>query len=259
MVPFLSSYARKLGFSSIVVGLVYTILPMSGMLAKPLIGGLADRFKCRKQFFLAAQLLTAIAFLAINYAPDVPVERKVHFSCDYNDAVFDTSQTNASVNRCLVSQLQNESGVINCRLDCRIEDSLYWDVICRNWSMPQYCDVHPNRLKFTAHVPKTDTESFGVETVIFAIRNVTMDDGMVRHPVCSCGDKCPMVSECDIECDDFNVNEILASPVIRNEDVYSLYQFWVFLVLMVVAWVGQAVVVSVGDAICFEMLGNQVQ
>ena len=36
------------------------------------------------------------------------------------------------------------------------------------------------------------------------------------------------------------------------------YQFWLFFLLMVISWVSMAVVVSVGDAICFGMLGKLV-
>lgn len=43
VVPFLSTYARQLGFSSVTVGLVYTIIPIFGMVAKPTMGVIADK------------------------------------------------------------------------------------------------------------------------------------------------------------------------------------------------------------------------
>lgn len=33
-------------------------------------------------------------------------------------------------------------------------------------------------------------------------------------------------------------------------------QFWLFFLLMIISWIGQAVVVSVADAICFNLLGK---
>jgi hypothetical protein len=39
-------------------------------------------------------------------------------------------------------------------------------------------------------------------------------------------------------------------------NITDVYQFWLFFLLMVISWVSMAVVVSVGDAICFEMLGK---
>lgn len=37
-------YARQLGFSTFVVGTIYSILPIMGLVAKPLFGALADKF-----------------------------------------------------------------------------------------------------------------------------------------------------------------------------------------------------------------------
>lgn len=42
--PFMQVYARQLGFSSFVVGTIYTILPILGLISKPLFGALADRY-----------------------------------------------------------------------------------------------------------------------------------------------------------------------------------------------------------------------
>lgn len=36
--------ARQLGFSTFIVGTIYSILPILGLVAKPLFGALADRF-----------------------------------------------------------------------------------------------------------------------------------------------------------------------------------------------------------------------
>jgi hypothetical protein len=45
---------------------------------------------------------------------------------------------------------------------------------------------------------------------------------------------------------------------VNDVNVTGFYQFWLFVLLMVLSWVSMAVVVSVGDAICFEMLGKLV-
>lgn len=44
VVPFMPVYARQLGFSTFVVGAIYSILPILGLVAKPLFGALADKF-----------------------------------------------------------------------------------------------------------------------------------------------------------------------------------------------------------------------
>lgn len=43
VVPFMPTLGKQLGFSSVVVGNIYTILPIVGMLVKPIFGAIADK------------------------------------------------------------------------------------------------------------------------------------------------------------------------------------------------------------------------
>lgn len=87
------------------------------MIAKPIAGGIADRFKAQKLMFLAGQLITAAAFLTLNYLPGLPVERNVHFSCDNSDAVFDTSPTNNTIdNLCTINDVQADTTFTHCKV-----------------------------------------------------------------------------------------------------------------------------------------------
>lgn len=56
IVPFLPVYARQLGLSSFAVGTIYTVLPIFGMLSKPMFGAVADYFKQQKSLFLIFQV-----------------------------------------------------------------------------------------------------------------------------------------------------------------------------------------------------------
>jgi hypothetical protein len=53
--------------------------------------------------------------------------------------------------------------------------------------------------------------------------------------------------------------QVFRNAAVKDINVTDFYQFWLFFLLMVVSWVSMAVVVSVGDAICFEMLGKFAQ
>lgn len=44
VVPYMPVYARQLGISTFVVGIIYSILPILGLISKPLFGALADRY-----------------------------------------------------------------------------------------------------------------------------------------------------------------------------------------------------------------------
>lgn len=86
--------------------------------------------------------------------------------------------------------------------------------------------------------------------------NTTINDE-IHYPNCPTEDSA-IVTVCDMKCNYYALNELIATPVVSDSDVYGVYQYWVFLFLMIAAWVSQAVIVSVGDAICFELLGKCV-
>ncbi|KRT85405.1 membrane transporter, partial [Oryctes borbonicus] len=116
VVPFLSTYAKQLGFSSSTVGVMYTVMPFMGMLAKPLFGAIADRYRCQKIIFLAFILVTAGAFLATFYSPTIEPERKIHFSCDNSITALDTCVNNVTVSDCTEEILQThfDNNITRC-------------------------------------------------------------------------------------------------------------------------------------------------
>jgi len=83
-VQFLPTIGKQLGFSATVVGTIYTILPISGLIAKPLFGSLADKFRLHKTFFLIFEAILAIAFFSIYFIPEIDRSAKVTLICNNN-------------------------------------------------------------------------------------------------------------------------------------------------------------------------------
>lgn len=83
-------YARQLGFSTFVVGSIYSILPILGLIAKPLFGALADRYQRHKSMFIFFILLTIISFYSINFIKPIPKETQIVYNCndDFSDLKF---------------------------------------------------------------------------------------------------------------------------------------------------------------------------
>lgn len=54
------------------------------------------------------------------------------------------------------------------------------------------------------------------------------------------------------------VNEVFMGAVESTKEETSQYtrQFWLFFMMMSISWIGQAVVVTFADAICFNLLGE---
>lgn len=82
IVPFLPTIAKQLGFSPFLTGTIYTILPISGLVAKPLFGALADKFKIHKIVFLIFQVVVAIALFSIYFIPEIDNSANVELNCN---------------------------------------------------------------------------------------------------------------------------------------------------------------------------------
>jgi exosortase/archaeosortase len=64
-------------------------------------------------------------------------------------------------------------------------------------------------------------------------------------------------TSCEADCKNAAVSELVTVIKIPDNEVLRLYQFWMFFLFLIISWIGMAVVVSVGDAICFEMLEDK--
>lgn len=131
--------------------------------------------------------------------------------------------------------------------------SSYWDTVCNHWKATEHCSSSSDSLTFTAHVNLDQTLEVN-GCLFFKVTNATVD-GSVHYPNCPT-EESAISTVCDVTCNYYALNELMSTPVVSDNDVYGVYQYWVFLFLMIASWVSQAVIVSVGDAICFELLGK---
>ncbi|XP_076272004.1 sugar baby transporter [Rhynchophorus ferrugineus] len=256
IVPYLSIYAKQLGFSSVIVGLIYTILPVFGMVAKPVFGTIADRFHCQKIIFLVAQLVTAVAFLSIFYSPKVPQDIQVRLIYQ-NGSLSLQNKAGISIDSSLVDKISSKKLFAACQLDCALYSGE--TVLCTDASLSELCNQStPNTASFTGSIPTSkiylapDYSGSDV-SVYLPVGNITQDGRGLNLNVGLASSK----TSCDMKCNDNDINLLMSGNQISDADVYRMYQFWVFLTLMIVAWIGQAVTVSIGDAICFELLGDK--
>ncbi|XP_069691840.1 major facilitator superfamily domain-containing protein 6-like isoform X2 [Periplaneta americana] len=253
VVPFLPIYARQLGFSSVVVGTIYTVLPITGMLAKPIFGAVADHFQLQKTLFLAFQILTAITFFGIQFIPEIQMENLNQVTLDCDGTVFFKTCSD-DMDKCAEARVIAESSgndTVLCELSC-VADPWLTKEVCELWKADVYCNLTgSNYLTFGATVPLKSTLRFD-PCLHFRIKEVFVDHS--EHiPYC----KNLTTSQCSIQCNDHAITEVLRKPSVTDSNVADFYQFWLFFLLMVLSWISMAVVVSIGDAICFEMLGDQ--
>lgn len=119
VVPFIPTLAKELGFSSFIVGIVYTFLPIMGMIAKPSMGALADRFHCQKIIFLLFIVLVMVFFIFIPFIPPLPSDSKANIHCNL-DSVVQICSESLSDNCYLkkITDFGSENSTIKCTVSC---------------------------------------------------------------------------------------------------------------------------------------------
>lgn len=261
IVPFLPTIAKQLGFSGFLVGTIYMILPISGLVAKPLFGGLADKFRIHKTLFLIFQAIVAIAMFTIHFIPQVEKSANVTLTCNGDASLEICSKAGFSdevVRNAVTDSLHKN---VSCQVSCKATQEFYAEM-CSHWGESEFCNLTNSKT-----ITDTDlinfTLSFDVFNDIYMKKCVYIHilatkfaDGRVHKPACknyartSCRAACPNNPT-------FNqlLEEVEASKT--NSTQTSMFQFHSFLWATIISWIGMAVVVSVADAICFNLLGNE--
>ncbi|KAL0902274.1 hypothetical protein ABMA27_000180 [Loxostege sticticalis] len=402
LVPYLSTYARQLGFTSATVGLIYTVLPIFGLIAKPLFGVIADRFKQQKTIFILFQIVTIVSFSAIYVIPESRPNVTVKLDCgDYVTVLKSCYDKAESIDKCKISAIGLQTDeTATCHMNCDMSSPKTWQTVCEHWHIPQYCYSNTDNIKYTSSISKvtinkndsctyvttsnvtldglnftphcrvghgfvdinepcslnctnqklaakvgsekpvmtcvdkmlnyklcskdeTEMQELVNETnldqcsascdldesapwrlmeicegwradeaiscqpktklgedfptnltftgkillnstitehncVYIQLNHIELPDGSTHYPNCMPGEH--FHSSCEITCDNTELNEIFAAANESQNEQGTQYtkQFWLFFMLMIISWIGQAVVVTFADAICFNLLGDKI-
>lgn len=206
--------------------------------------------------------MTAAAFFMIMFIPAIPNESQVDFKCNDGANVLSFCPADGeTLKTCTIDALDTNNGTLSCSLSCHVDDWM-WNVVCDHWKVPIFCKEHSHEdlLQFEAVTRLKDfiPEHNCLELIVRQGHFATGESSMLNCPgqAVNATNK-SIKTRCDVKCDNSDVNEIFRTVKIQDNEVTGLYQFWLFFAFLVFSWVGMAVVVSVGDAICFEMLGDR--
>lgn len=289
IVPFLPVYAKQLGFSSVLVGLIYTVLPMLGMLAKPLMGAVADKFHCHKTLFISFMVVSIVSFFSVMYIPPIGSEEiQLDIHCGADSVVKVHSSKNDPCMADKITTEHRDNASIYCTLEC-IGNEEFIKEVCNSWKINHYCAVvrepmnhgvalakaHAASIGKVANIKSTTSSPLYVasspqklmfEVLLFPnhtykmkqdifirfgrVKDLYTHDNTWHTPFCNKFEE----SSCKAVCNSSALTEIGENPT--NETPFVFYQFWMFVFLMIASWVGMAVVVSIGDTICFGLLGD---
>ncbi|KFM78779.1 Major facilitator superfamily domain-containing protein 6, partial [Stegodyphus mimosarum] len=227
-VPFMQVVAKALGISATAVGVIYTVLPFCVFFSKPFFGYLADHFQNLKVIMLVLIAITTGAFMSVLGIPainDIPGDwQNVQVNCTNN-----VDKLNIVTRDYKASCLKELKTNITCELSyyaCDINKS--------------NIDILNGLLDFSQPITYTNETSI---QITFWLNNS---------------------SDVSCECIMNNNVSMKSSPAMRScllnesakSSVYRTYQFWVFMLLAVIAGTGCATIFCLSDAACCEVLGE---
>ncbi|EDV91077.1 major facilitator superfamily domain-containing protein 6-A [Drosophila grimshawi] len=259
VVPFMPQLAQQLGYSPVVVGTMYTILPIIGLLAKPIFGYIADHYQRHQLLFLAGQLFTAIAFFLIMFVP--AVERpQLHCHAGVTNIQYCSGSRAADMKTQLETHYGNRT--LSCSMRCQMEPTM-WDIVCQYWLTNATSNCAANRTKSWIDLSTYITAREILESAnclhLMIPHNLGTLDAQNVTMYCP-QNKARFKPSCQMDCQEEYLKEVLPkSNVINMSSAMAMPEFWFFFGLLIVSWVGMAVVVSIGDATCFGILGDRHQ
>lgn len=82
MTSFLPTIAKQLGYSTFVVGIVYSILPILSLIAKPIVGAVVDQFQVKRTMFLVFIFLSGLSAFSLMYVPEIHLDTNAELDCN---------------------------------------------------------------------------------------------------------------------------------------------------------------------------------
>lgn len=210
------------------------------------------------------QVLT-LAFFLIMFIPAIPLESKATFFCNdgFHSLRYCPSATEDPIKACSVQNIESTHGndTLRCDLNCATTESM-WSIICDQWKVPLLCKEHNSKsLQMIAETQLKHLNVLGKCLDMVVVRGEFPQTQEYSNLFCPPGNQTSeshsIKSTCDIVCNNAELNAMIRNGKIPDDQVTGHFQFWAFFMCLITSWVGMAVVVTVGDAICFEMLEDK--
>ncbi|XP_076170167.1 sugar baby transporter isoform X2 [Ptiloglossa arizonensis] len=255
IVTFLPTIAKQLGFSGFLVGTIYTILPIVGFISKPLFGGLADKFKIHKILFLIFQVIIAISMFAIHFIPAVDNKPNIALICN-GDAFVEVCSKNVFPSEIIHNVITETLHLnVSCQVSCKATKEIYTEM-CLKWKASEFCNLaNSDTFDFTLGFDVFHDDYLS-KCIYIRILTAKFKDNIIHKPACENYVK----TTCKATCNDNPPFHQLLKEVENsqtNTTQSSMYQFQLFLCITIISWIGMTVVVTIADAICFTLLGNE--
>uniref|UniRef100_W8APK8 Major facilitator superfamily domain-containing protein 6 n=1 Tax=Ceratitis capitata TaxID=7213 RepID=W8APK8_CERCA len=225
ILPQLSVYGKQLGISPDIMGYITSVLPIMYVLAKPVVGYVADYFlHFRKFIFALIIMLMTLSFYFLPPAAPHAIDLEVN---DAFNVTFDVSNLpNCSSEILTSATLCSASRAAHCTLDATENSDFIAYFLATTTATAQ-------QLNLSGNVLSPDDYYMCLTSTV---TNITSD--LTAAAADTGNASCHFASDLQTDC------------------IYSTPTFWLFVAFMCLGTIGFNVVNSISDAICFDMLGE---
>jgi len=77
ILPFLSTISMQRGYSSVVVGLIFTVFPIISIVVRPIVGAITDKYKCRKAGLILTSVMNCLLVFLLMFIPGAYVKTDI--------------------------------------------------------------------------------------------------------------------------------------------------------------------------------------
>lgn len=256
------------------IGIMFSTLPVFTIVSKPLLGSIADKFQQKKSVFLISMLISYGAIFSSYFIPlNLKDFQSTLLTCHGGFVLTFPCPSSASLtsNVPYADSLQQDSQPLACNFICQVS----YDVVanlCSN--SPFLCSSSGND---TVSLNMNASFYFSEIQTLVPQRNVTefsdMKDECQLQPLSSSTPSldvadptsgCDNVTllPCEIHCDTTNVSDVHNSSSRKifkedDDDIFRVTSQMAFLWLcMSLIYFGYSATVSIGDTLVIEMLNN---
>lgn len=130
MTSFLPTIAKQLGYNTLVVGVIYGILPILSLIIKPIVGAIVDQFRVKKTIFLTFILLSGLTAFSFMFVPEIQLETTVELNCHdetfLNVCIEDYSSLSNKCNAKRVLDQNMDNNFIGCEVNINLDINVFF-------------------------------------------------------------------------------------------------------------------------------------
>lgn len=235
VMQFLPVYITQLGVDHSALTMIYTILPFTVIVIKPLFGNIADHLQKHKAVFLISLIVTGLSYYTILFIPelDLSIAKQI-------PSILNCYEDNENVAIC-------GSRITECASNGTVHTKMTCNVTCHT-NVSAACNSNS-----TCSIPVDD---FVQSSIIYFSENtstyLTNDTECVSAPVINITDFCSPTSNnpCNIYCKCSN------DTAAKDSSIYFNTNFLILFIFMVISYGGAGLSISLGDTIVANMLNE---